>query len=81
LVRPNGALLYATCSVLPCENEDRIAAFLGSHGEFAIEHATQRWARLSRQPVPGMEEFFRATPLRTATDGFFCAVLVRRGVL
>ena len=81
LVRPNGALLYATCSVLPCENEDRISALLGNHGEFVIEHAAQRWARLGRQPVPGMDEFFQATPLRTATDGFFCAVLVRRAML
>ena len=27
LVRPGGRLVYATCSVLPVENQDRIAAF------------------------------------------------------
>jgi 16S rRNA (cytosine967-C5)-methyltransferase len=28
LVRPGGALVYATCSLLVCENEDRVGAFL-----------------------------------------------------
>jgi 16S rRNA (cytosine967-C5)-methyltransferase len=27
-------ILYATCSLLPCENEDRIAAFLDRHPDF-----------------------------------------------
>ena len=29
-----GRLVYATCSVLPCENEDRVAGFLASHPDF-----------------------------------------------
>ena len=33
-VKPGGRLVYATCSILPCENEDRIAAFLESHPDF-----------------------------------------------
>jgi len=33
-VKSGGRLVYATCSVLPCENEDRIAAFLQSHPDF-----------------------------------------------
>lgn len=55
-------IVYATCSVLPSENEERIAAFLDSHRDFAAQG-----------------EFFRASPLLTGTDGFFAAVLARRG--
>ena len=31
LVRPEGALAYVTCSVLRCENQDRVARFLDGH--------------------------------------------------
>ena len=30
-----GRLIYATCSVLPCENEDRVAAFLAENPRFS----------------------------------------------
>ena len=75
LVRSGGALVYATCSVLPCENEDRISAFVNGHKEFSIEPAAQRWSMLGGTPMPGLEQFFHASPLKTGTDGFFCAVL------
>src|SRR5581483_6227736 len=29
-----GRLIYATCSILPCENEDRVAAFLAENPQF-----------------------------------------------
>lgn len=34
-VRANGMLIYATCSVLNCENEDIVAAFCATHPEWA----------------------------------------------
>ena len=36
LTAPNGCLVYATCSVLTCENEDRINAFLQRHPEWSV---------------------------------------------
>ncbi len=36
LVRPGGRLVYATCSVLKVENEDRVAAFLLRHTGWAV---------------------------------------------
>jgi 16S rRNA (cytosine967-C5)-methyltransferase len=34
-VAPGGILVYATCSILRRENEERVEKFLGGHGEFA----------------------------------------------
>jgi len=69
-------LVYATCSILPRENEDRIAAFLERHPGFAVVPATSLW---SESPAPpGLGEFFRASPLSTGTDGFFTAILARK---
>lgn len=36
-VKPGGTLVYATCSVLRQENEDVVAAFLGTTGGFAAD--------------------------------------------
>ncbi len=35
LCRKGGRLIYATCSVLPCENEDRVEVFLADNPGFA----------------------------------------------
>jgi 16S rRNA (cytosine967-C5)-methyltransferase len=72
LVRPGGRLVYATCSVLPCENEDRIAGFLNRHSGFEVVAAETAW---SGALPPGLAQFFRAAPYRTASDGFFAAIL------
>lgn len=75
LVRPGGQLFYATCSILPVENQERVAAFQTRHGEFEILNLAEGWGA---NPPPGLTRDFRASPLRTGTDGFFCAGLVRR---
>jgi len=37
LVRPGGALVYATCSLLPCENEQQTTNFVSTHPGFILE--------------------------------------------
>lgn len=37
LLKPNGLLLYATCSVLPEENDNVIAAFIQNHPEVEVQ--------------------------------------------
>jgi 16S rRNA (cytosine967-C5)-methyltransferase len=58
-------IVYATCSVLPSENEDRIAAFLESHPDFAAEGEFFRAGPLST----GTDGFFAAVLARRETSG------------
>lgn len=75
-VRPGGRLVYATCSVLPAENADRVAEFLGKHADFEVIPAAAIWGETSG-PLLGSGPYFRASPRTTGTDGFFTAVLQR----
>jgi 16S rRNA (cytosine967-C5)-methyltransferase len=36
-LRPDGVLVYSTCTISPIENERLIADFLDSHPDFALE--------------------------------------------
>ena len=75
-VAPGGRLVYATCSLLPAENEDQIARFLAANTAFAPLSAAEIWqTETGRPPPPGMDTFFRASPLRSGSDGFFTAIL------
>ncbi len=72
-------IVYATCSFLTSENEDRVLAFLARHPAFAVQAAAQVWRESAgTEPPPGVDEFFNATPLTTGTDGFFAAILARK---
>ena len=61
MVKPGGKMVYATCSILPRENEERVNHFLES------EHG-KAWA---------LEESRRFLPQRDGYDGFFVSRLVR----
>ena len=56
LVKPGGRLIYATCSVLPSENEKQIEAFLMENGEFT---ASEKYHRLCPHSH-GTDGFFAA---------------------
>ena len=74
LVHPGGRLFYATCSVLPVENQDRLAAFQARHAGFAPLNLAEKWGQ---NPPPGLGPDFRASPATSGTDGFYCAGLMR----
>lgn len=80
LVRPGGRLVYVTCSVLPSENEEQIAAFLAAQPAFAMLPAGPEWTAAGfAAPFPGSAApALRLSPHRTATDGFYVAVLGSR---
>jgi 16S rRNA (cytosine967-C5)-methyltransferase len=72
LVKAGGRMVYVTCSVLPEENEDQIAAFLGSYHGFAPVGLNANFPALAR--ALGLQ----MTPRVTGCDGFFVAALVRQ---
>jgi 16S rRNA (cytosine967-C5)-methyltransferase len=80
-VKRGGRIVYATCSVLRAENEDRAAAFLARHVDMLpIDAAAQ--ARSSGLPslVDHASRFgpgFRLSPRTTGTDGFYIATFTR----
>lgn len=74
LVRPGGRLVYVTCSVLPEENEDAVAAFLASYAGFWPVGLGGAAA-----PMHARGAGLQMTPLLTGCDGFFIAALERRG--
>jgi len=83
-VRPGGALVYVTCSVLPQENEARVAQFLARSPDFAPVCAPDAFARLfgAAAPRPRCADgtSLTMTPASTGTDGFFVSLLERRSV-
>jgi 16S rRNA (cytosine967-C5)-methyltransferase len=76
LVKAGGRLVYATCSVLPDENEAVVEAFLASHGSFVLGDAAGELARAGIALDTG--PMLRLYPHRHGCDGFFAAVLERR---
>lgn len=76
-VKPGGRLVYATCSLLPQENEEQIAKFLAAHPEFEILPVAKAWTGATPAPAIG-GDFMRLSPHRHNTDGFFAAVLQRK---
>ncbi|MDP1465726.1 hypothetical protein Q6331_28920, partial [Klebsiella pneumoniae] len=75
-----GRLVYATCSLLPQENEAVAEAFDQAHPDFVAQPvaALLPGAGAGRlcQGVDG--RFLRLWPHRHATDGFFAAVWQRK---
>lgn len=70
-VRPGGALLYSTCTILRRENEAVVEGFLQRHGEFASEPMPLP------APLPENSGMQLLLPGQYDTDGFFLAKLRR----
>jgi 16S rRNA (cytosine967-C5)-methyltransferase len=69
LVKPGGALVYATCSVLSREGAGQAAAFLGRHSGWSAQEVGFDGGRAEG---PGR----LLTPAHDGTDGFFVARLL-----
>ncbi|MBK5969742.1 16S rRNA (cytosine(967)-C(5))-methyltransferase [Thiorhodovibrio winogradskyi] len=70
LLAPQGVLLYVTCSLLPEENEQQIAAFLTRHDDAHEDPIAADWG-LARSHGRQL------LPREDGSDGFFFARLVK----
>ncbi|MGN7072963.1 RsmB/NOP family class I SAM-dependent RNA methyltransferase, partial [Neisseria sp. P0001.S004] len=76
LVKPQGRLVYATCSVLPEENELQVERFLSEHPEFELVNCAELLQSLKIDLDTG--KYLRLNSGEHQTDGFFAAVLQRK---
>ena len=78
LLKPGGRLVYATCSLLPEENEQIIESFM-KQGGFSLLPVAALLPQ-ANLTLPDNESYLRLSPARDGTDGFFAAVLVKDGL-
>ena len=80
-VRPGGRLVYVTCSLLDEENGAQVSAFLARHKGFAVVPPAEVARTAGLDKIGGFTDVsgqgLLLSPARTATDGFFIAVLTR----
>ena len=76
LVRPGGRLIYATCTLLPQENQHLVSDFMAAHPEFQLVKMDRvlEEERISIQ----MGDYLELRPQIHNTDGFFAAVLKKK---
>lgn len=79
LVKPGGRLIYATCSVLPEENEMQVEQALKDVNNFTLVCAAKIWDKnaISDGANHGVS-YLSLTPHEDGVDGFFAAVLQRQ---
>ena len=85
LVKSGGRLVYATCSVLPAENEAIAEAFAAAHPDFVPLDAGELLAGLKVEQAASLcsggdtgSRYLRLWPHLHQTDGFFAAVWQRK---
>ncbi len=77
LLKKGGRLVYATCSILPEENQRIVEAFLAEHPDFTLKPVGEV---LQQQKIAlEMGDYLELRPQLHGTDGFFAAVMERTG--
>jgi 16S rRNA (cytosine967-C5)-methyltransferase len=78
-VRPGGALVYATCSIMPQENEAVAQHFLDNNPSFSADPIAPRLAEFTMAipALPGESHTMRLQPDIHKTDAFFVARMAK----
>ena len=81
LLKPGGRLVYATCSLLPQENESVADAFTAGNSDFTSQDVGEALIQLKVDSAEKLcsggetqQKYLRLWPHRHQTDGFFAAV-------
>ena len=77
-MKPGGRLVYATCTLLPDENETRVRAFMEAHPEF-VPDMDAAWLPEALRPR-FRDGMIQILPNRDGLEGFFIARMQRKGV-
>jgi 16S rRNA (cytosine967-C5)-methyltransferase len=85
LLKPGGRLVYATCSILPQENEAIAQAFSEANPDFNAVDASEVLMALKVEGAAQLcsggesgQKYLRLWPHKHQTDGFFAAVWQKR---
>ena len=78
LVKPGGIIGYATCTLFREENEGLVETFLSTHPGFIADRPPLNASRFDLTPFFS-GSYIKFYPHRDGTDGFFIAVLRKRG--
>jgi 16S rRNA (cytosine967-C5)-methyltransferase len=70
-LKPDGVLVYSTCTLIEDENEKVVEDFLENHSTFVLEDPAGYLPNEARGLV--RKRYFMALPHRHNTDGFFAA--------
>jgi 16S rRNA (cytosine967-C5)-methyltransferase len=75
IVAPGGVLVYATCSIMPEENERVVEQFLATHPEFAPDPLAPCFEShgISISNLGKEQAFLQVDPYHNGTDGLFMA--------
>lgn len=76
LLKPEGLLVYCTCSLTRTQNEDIVEGFLASHADASVlpVHGASEWSC----KAGGVSNTLRFDPTTSSTGGLFVALLTKR---
>lgn len=72
LLQPGGLMVYATCSIMPEENEEQITNFIHQQTDCHVEPGEQVWGQFTGHG-------WQILPGQSGCDGFFYSVLRKNG--
>jgi 16S rRNA (cytosine967-C5)-methyltransferase len=78
LIKKGGHLVYATCSIIPDENEMQITKFLDKHKDFELVSVNEDLKEQAIKIPERDDKFLQILPHHFQSDGFFIAKMKRK---